>query len=153
MGEAGRILERYKALLNDDYDWDCEDDEYDDFSREENEKEILRVGVIIAKSKGFGDLKNNDQWYMFIKDMCKDGKCWEEWKFHIGRISSAAEYMYENGVLYPICKELQEEGLTSNAIAKKVGKTKNRVEKVLKLSPPDFVLEAFADAAQTDSEP
>ncbi|MBO0611784.1 hypothetical protein [Thiothrix fructosivorans] len=149
MAKSGMLLEKYQKNLDGDDDGEYEESDADS---DNSEYEAKRLAAIVASAAGYGDLRNNEQRHLFLRDMCKNGGYWENWDAYSGRILTYADYIYEHGVLHPLCKRLQEEGMTISAIAKKIGKSKGKVEKALALVPSDFVFECLQLASDTTND-
>lgn len=119
---------------DDDFEYEGEDP-----VNEITEDEIDKAAVLVACESNFRLLKNKDQREEFTKSFLIKNKL-EFQDYTIRSISYRAEVIYGFGILPTQINEYIEEGKSTNEISKLLGITKNRVEKLANVEPPDYLI-------------
>lgn len=129
----------------DDEDFLFGEDEEDELDKER----LVDLSLQIAKTSGFGALKNKSQKFEFTQSQLPKIYPNEVSEYSAREIASRAESYYELGVLPLRAKLLQGEGKSAAEIAKALGISKPRAEKVINAEVPTHLLEKINKSKTT----
>lgn len=140
----------FSSAVNPFADMDMEiDDEDEDLYgyhkiTEEEQSLINSTALLIAKENVFGSFRNRDQRENFIASFVKKNNIQNlprDCEYHI---ACQAEVIYEFGLLPSRAKELRNQGMSTNEIAKELNITKDKAKKVVARDIPDNILELMS---------
>lgn len=133
-------------------DDDIEDEELYGYYQKTPEEEAAVNGtaMLVAKEAVFGSFKNRDQRKDFIVSFVKKNGIANLPRDYDRDIAYLAEMIHEYGLLPSQAQALQAEGMTINDIARKLGITKSRAQKVVAREIPENIQALMpADASKT----
>lgn len=125
-----------------------DDDNYDDdFESEDplgptvDAVTIERVAAIVARSTGFGELKNKRQRRDFARPIAHHEISEDIGDFYVRDIAELAESFNELGIIPMKAKELKAEGKTIAEIAKLMNITKQKAERAADAEIPKYIID------------
>lgn len=126
---------------------DMDDDDIDDEElygyyqkTPEEEAAVNATAMLVAKEAVFGGFKNRDQRKDFIVSFVKKNGIANLPRDYDRDIAYLAEMIHEYGLLPSQAQALQAQGMTINDIAKKLGITKSKAQKVVAREIPENIL-------------
>lgn len=121
---------------------DEEEDIYGYHEITEGEQALISsTALLVAKENVFGSFRNRDQRENCIASFVKKNKIENLPRDCECHIACQAEVIYEFGLLPSRAKELQNQGMNINQIAKELSITKDKAKKVVARDIPDNILE------------
>lgn len=128
-----------KTEDGDDYDDDFESE--DPLGPTVDAVTIERVAAIVARSTGFGELKNKRQRRDFARSIAYKEISDDIGDFYVRDIAELAESFNELGIIPMKAKELKAEGKTIAEIAKLMNITKQKAERASDAEIPKYIID------------
>lgn len=133
-----------------------EEDEFDDYETEDplgptvDAVTIERVAAIVARSTGFGELKNKRQRRDFARPIAHQEISEDVGDFYVRDIAELAESFNELGIVPMKAKELKADGKTIAEIAKLMNITKQKAERAVDAEIPKYIIDNLRSAEWRD---
>ena len=124
-----------------------EEDEFGDYESEDplgptvDAVTIERVAAIVARSTGFGELKNKRQRRDFARPIAHQEISEDVGDFYVRDIAELAESFNELGIIPMKAKELKAEGKTVAEIAKLMNITRQKAERAADAEIPKYIID------------
>ena len=135
-----------------------EEDEFDDYENEDplgptvDAVTIERVAAIVARSTGFGELKNKRQRRDFARPIAHQEISEDGGDFYVRDSAELAESFNELGIIPMRAKELKAEGKTIAEIAKSMNITKQKAERAVDAEIPKYITDNLRSAELEDAK-